>query len=319
MTSAGLDPDARAFLERVEALGVPGFGDVPVDEARRLQDEASPGLFGPLVEVPFEDRSLPGAAGRIPVRVYRAGEDPAPVLVYFHGGGWVLGSIRTAHGVCATLARLAGCVVCSVDYRLAPEHVFPAALEDAWAATTWVAKHADEVGGLPGPPAVGGDSAGGNLAAVCALRARDAGLSLPLQVLVYPITDADFGTPSYREFAEGYYLTASGMRWFWDNYLPDGDRFDPDVSPLRTADVAGVAPALVITAEYDVLRDEGEAYARRLEEAGVTTRLERYDGLIHGFLRMPAVIARANGALESAAAGLRASFAGAFGPDQPTA
>jgi acetyl esterase len=305
----GLDSQAQAFLNRLVELGVPAFGELPVEEARRLQEEGAPGLFGPLVEVPFEDRSLPGPGGPIPVRVYRPGDGPAPVLVYFHGGGWVLGSIVTAHGICATLARLAGCVVCSVDYRLAPEHVFPAALDDAWAATTWADEHAEELGGRPGALAVGGDSAGGNLAAVCALRARDAGLPLGLQMLVYPVLDADLETPSYREFADGYFLTADGMRWFWDQYLPEGDRFAPDASPLRAPDLAGVAPALLIIPENDPLRDEGEAYARRLEQAGVQTTLSRYDGMIHGFFRLPGVIDRANDALAEAAAALGSAFA----------
>jgi acetyl esterase len=304
----GVDPQAQAFLDRLVELGMPAFGEQPVEEARQLQEAGAPGLFGPLVEVPFEDRSLPGPAGPIPVRVFRPGAEPAPVLIYFHGGGWVLGSIVTAHGVCATLARLAGCVVCSVDYRLAPEHRFPAALDDAWAVTTWVAEHAQELGGRPGALAVGGDSAGGNLAAVCSLRARDIGLPLALQLLVYPVLDADLETSTYREFADGYFLTAHGMGWFWDQYMPAGDRFDPDASPLRAHDVAGVAPALVILAENDPLRDEGEAYARRLEEAGVPVTLSRYDGMIHGFFRMPGVIDRANDALAEAAAALDAGF-----------
>jgi acetyl esterase len=225
----------------------------------------------------------------------------------------VLGNLVTHHGVCATLARLAGCVVCSVDYRLAPEHRFPAALDDAWAAALWTAEHAEELGARPGALAVGGDSAGGNLAATCALRARDAGIPLALQLLVYPVLDADFETSSYREFADGYYLTARAMRWFWDLYLPegDGDRFQPDASPLRAADVSGTAPALVITAGFDPLRDEGEAFARRLEEAGVPVRLTRYDDMIHGFFRMPGVISRANDALAEAAEALRGAFAAA--------
>ena len=204
---------------------------------------------------------------------------------------------------------LAGCVVVSVDYRLAPEHRFPAALDDAWAVTAWLAEHADEVGGRPDALAVGGDSAGGNLAAVCALRARDAGIPVALQLLVYPVCDADLETQSYVELAEGYGLTAKAMAWFWDQYLPDGDRFDPDASPLRAVDLGRVAPALVITADYDVLRDEGEAYAARLREAGVPVTLSRYEGLIHGFFRMPSMIARANDALAEAASALGGAFA----------
>ena len=306
-----LDPQARAFLDQLEELGVPGIGELPPDEARAAGDAASATVFGQVVEVPCEDLTIPGPGGAIPVRVYRPGDGPAPVFLYFHGGGWVLGSLTTHHGVCATLARLSGSVVCSVDYRLAPEHRYPAALDDAWAATTWAAKHAEEIGGLAGALAVGGDSAGGNLAAICALRARDVELPLALQVLVYPVTDADLDTSTYREFADGYFLTRFGMEWFWDHYLPDGDRFVPDASPLRAADVGGTAPALVITAGFDPLRDEGEAYARRLEEAGVPVTLTRYDGMIHGFYRMPGVMSVANDALAETADALRAAFAAA--------
>jgi acetyl esterase len=304
-----LDPQARAYLDRIQELGIPGIGELPPEEARSTQDEAAATVFGPVPDVAWQDRELPGPAGPIPVRVYRPEEEPAPVLLYFHGGGWVLGGLNTHHGACATVADLAGCVVCSVDYRMAPEHRFPAALEDAWAVTSWAAEHAEELGGRPGALAVGGDSAGGNLAAVCALRARDAGLPLAHQLLVYPVTDADLDTSTYRDFADGYYLTAYAMRWFWDHYLPDGDRFQPDASPLRADDVSGVAPALVITAEFDPLRDEGEAYARRLEQAGVPVTLSRYDGMIHGFFRMPAVIDRANDALAEASAAVKAAFA----------
>jgi acetyl esterase len=276
-------------------------------EAREGADAGAAALFGPVADVPFEDRE----AGGVPVRVYRPGDTTAPVLVYFHGGGWVYGGRATHHGLCAALAYTSGCVVCSVDYRLAPEHRFPAAIDDAWTATTWIAKHPEEVGGRPGELAVGGDSAGGNLAAICARRARDAGLPVALQLLVYPVCDADLDTPTYREFADGYSLTAGSMCWFWDHYLPEGagDRFDPDASPLRAEDVSGTAPALVITAECDVLRDEGEAYARLLADAGVPVTLTRYDGMIHGFFRMPAVIDRANDAISEAALALREAFA----------
>jgi acetyl esterase/lipase len=304
-----LDPQARAYLDRMRELGLPGLGELPPEEARAVQDEAAAAVFGAVPDVAWEDRSLPGPAGEIPVRVYGQSAEPAPVLVYFHGGGWVLGSLNTHHGVCATLAHLSGCVVCSVDYRMAPEHRFPAAVEEAWAVTRWVAEHPEDVGGRPGALAVGGDSAGGNLAAVCALKARDAGVPITLQLLVYPVADADLETSTYREFADGYFLTRYSMQWFWDHYLPEGDRFLPDASPLRAEDVSATAPALVITAEFDPLRDEGEAYARRLEEAGVPVTLSRYDGMIHGFYRMPAVMDKASEALAESAAALKAAFA----------
>jgi acetyl esterase len=304
-----LDPQARAYLEWWdEHAPAP---DVLVDERRRANDDDSAALFGPCEAVACEDRTVPGPAGEIPVRVYGAGEEPAPVLVYLHGGGWVVGSIVSHDGVCATLARLSGCVVVSVEYRLAPEHPFPAALDDAWAATQWVAEHAGEIGGLGDRLAVGGDSSGGNLAAVCALRARDAGIPVALQLLVYPVCDADPDRPSWREFGHGYFLTREVMLAFWQAYIPEGegDRFHPDASPLRAADVAGVAPAFVLTAEYDVLRDEGEAYAERLREVGVPVALHRYDGMIHGFYRLPGMIDRANDALAESAVALREAFA----------
>ena len=316
---ASLDPQAQAYLDRMGELGIPGLGELPPEEARATQDAAAATVFGPIPEVACEDRTLPGPAGPIPVRIYRRGDEPAPVLLYFHGGGWVLGGLNTHHGVCATLAGQAGCVVCSVDYRLAPEHRFPAALDDAWAATTWAAEHADELGGRSGALAIGGDSAGGNLAAVCALRARDAGIPLALQLLVYPVTDADFDTSSYRAFADGYFLTADSMRWFWDHYLPEGDRFQPDASPLRADDLSGTAPALVITAGFDPLLEEGEAYARRLEEAGVPVTLSRYDGMIHGFFRMPGVIDRANDALAEAASALSEAYSSSSTSSAPPA
>jgi acetyl esterase len=299
-----LDPQAQAFLAELDRLGAPRYGEQPVEVSRKAMRDSAAAFFGPHESVPFEDRNLPGAGVSIPARIYRPSDHPAPTLVYFHGGGWVLGGIDTAHAVCATLAHASGCAVLSVGYRLAPEHRFPAAVEDAWAATRWVAAHCAELGGS-GPLAVGGDSCGGNLAAVVALRARDSDLPLALQLLVYPVLDADLDTASYLDNAEGYWLTRRAMAWFWDQYMPEGDRFQPDASPLRATSLEGVAPALVITAEHDPLRDEGEAFAARLAEAGVPVTLSRYDGLIHGFFRLPAMIDRANDALQEVASALR--------------
>jgi acetyl esterase len=258
------------------------------------------------------DRRIPGPAGDIPVRVYTPnGTAPFPLLVYFHGGGWVLGGIDTHDGTCRSLANGAGCVVVSVDYRLAPEHRYPAAAEDCCAATQWAAAHAAELGADARRVAVGGDSAGGNLAAVVALMARDrGGPALVLQLLIYPATDARFDTASYRDNADGYLLTAADMRWFWDHYLGDSGRgAEPYASPLRAADLSGLPPALVITAEFDPLRDEGEAYAKRLEDAGVASRLSRYDGMIHGFFGMGQMIDRANAAVGEACANLKLAYA----------
>lgn len=256
----------------------------------------------------IEDRRIPGMGGEIPIRIYRDTSDrPAPGVVYFHGGGWVLGSINTHDKLCRDLAKEAGAVVVSVDYRLAPEHKFPAAAEDAYAATCWAGAHAEELGIDAGKLAVAGDSAGGNLAAAACLMIRDRGSPKPaMQVLIYPITDSNFDTASYRENAEGYYLTRDTMEWFWREYLSSpADGEQPYASPLRAADLSNLPPALVMTAFYDPLRDEGEAYAKRLSAAGVPTQLVRYDGLVHGFLRRTDIFNQAKIAFEQVAAAIR--------------
>jgi acetyl esterase len=258
-----------------------------------------------------KDLEVPGPAGQVPVRVYRPSEQPdLPVLVYFHGGGWAICSIETHDVTCRELANGAGCVVVSVGYRLAPEHRFPAAPEDCYAALGWAARHAASLGGDPGRIAVGGDSAGGNLAAVVALLARErGGPRLRHQLLVYPVTDHAFDTSSYRENAEGPLLTQEMMRGFWDLYLArEEDGRHPHASPLRAQDLSGLPPAHVITAEYDPLRDEGEAYARRLAAAGVPVVQRRYDGMIHGFFGFTAMIDRAGEAVAEAARELRRAF-----------
>ncbi len=305
-----LDPEVREYLDRLAAAGVPPVTELTPAEARRNTEAAAPGLFGTVEPIgAVVERTLPGP---IRVRVYEPPGDERDrgVLVYFHGGGFVTGSLDSHDGVCRALAAATPCVVVAVDYRLAPEHRFPAAVEDAWAATAWVAEHAASLGADPARVAVGGDSAGGTLAAVVALRARDRGLPLALQLLVYPVCDLACDTASYRELADGYGLTAAAMAWYRDRYLgPAGDPADPEASPLRAPDLADVAPALVLTAEYDPLRDEGEAYAQRLRAAGVPVTLVRYDGLIHGFYRMPAAIGRAREALGASAAALRSALA----------
>jgi acetyl esterase/lipase len=290
-----LHPQAAAYLEWLREQGVPPYYELGPEESRKVLEARLQLLFGepdPVESV--EDVS----AGGVPARVYDPGGSAAGV-VYFHGGGWVLGSLGSHDKLCRTLAARSGCTVISVDYRLAPEHPHPAAVEDAWTATEWAAKRWS-------PLAVAGDSAGGHLAAVTALRARDEGLQLSQQVLVYPVTDFDFETPSYLEHGVDTTLTTTTMRWYWDNYVPD-EHARREASPLRAPDLVGVAPALVITAECDPLRDEGEDYARRLEEAGVSVVLSRYEGQMHGFFCMPGVIDAGRDAIDEVSGVLRAA------------
>lgn len=304
-----LDPQAKAFLDQF--MSGPQLHELPVPLAREGMI-ALAGMQPPAVEVAtIENRTIPGPAGDIPVRIYTpAGTAPFPVLVYFHGGGWVIGNLDTHEGTCRELANGAGCMVVSVDYRLAPENKFPAAAEDCYAATLWVARNGASIGADATRIAIGGDSAGGNLTAVVALMARDRKEPpLRFQLLIYPVTDAAFDTASYDENAEGYLLTRDGMQWFWNHYLRDDrDRADAYAAPLRAETVAGTPPALVITAEFDPLRDEGEAYARRLSDAGVHTTLIRYDGMIHGFFGMTALMEQAKRAMRQANTALRRAF-----------
>jgi acetyl esterase len=307
-----LDPQAKVLLDQFAAVGGQPLSSMSVADARRLMEVLSSMRAAPPPIRSTEDRRIPGPAGEIPIRIYTPnGTAPFALLVYFHGGGWVLGGIETHDGICRELANGAGCVVVSVDYRLAPEHKFPAAAEDCYAATAWAAAHAAELGADAQRVAIGGDSAGGNLTAVVAQMARDRkGPPLAFQLLIYPVTDAAFGTASYRDNAEGYLLTTADMHWFWDHYLTGAaDRENPYASPLRATSLAGLPPALVITAEFDPLRDEGEQYAHRLEEAGVPARLSRYDGMIHGFFGMTNMLDKAKAAVGEATATLKLGFA----------
>jgi acetyl esterase len=285
----GLHPEAW-LIGRLAAIGPDRMSDdAPVPEQRRrlaLQTRA----LGRRLDAPMTVADH--HAGSVPVRLYvpEAAETPGPLLVYFHGGGWVQGSVATHDAGCRLLAHHSGVRVLSVDYRLAPEHPYPAAVEDAIAAYAWAAEHAARLGADPARLAVGGDSAGGNLAAVVALAARD-DERLPdavFQLLLYPVTDVAEKSASYRSFATGYVLTESGMDWFTDKYLPDAAlRAEPQASPLRATDLTGLPPAYVASCIPDVLRDEGEAYAARLRAAGVPVATQRHDQ-VHGFFNMTA-------------------------------
>ncbi len=307
-----LDPQMQKIVDATLALGLPPLEQMTVEQARESIRQRTPAL-GPVQEVKaVEEHHVPVAGGAIGVRLYRPSDTrPLPALVFYHGGGWVIGDLYTHDGICRAIANAAGCVVASVDYRLAPERKYPAAFEDSYAALTWLAGHAPTLGVDSARLAVGGDSAGGNLAAAVALAVRDRrGPRLVLQLLIYPATAHSFDTVSYRENGEGYMLTREGMKWFWNHYLarPEDGR-QPYASPLLAKDLGGLATALVITAEYDPLRDEGEAYAKRLAEAGVPVTNTRYPGLVHGFIRMINVLDPAKRALDEVAAALRKAFA----------
>ncbi len=293
--SERLHPEVRALLEMMDAQGAPPLETQDPIEARNMRLEPMKMLSGePEALGRVEDLVIPSPDGGLPVRVYAS--EPGgirPALVYFHGGGWVFGNLDTHDAVCRALAKESGAVVISVDYRLSPEHKFPAAVDDAQAATQWVAAHAESLGIDARRIAVGGDSAGGNMATVVAMRCRDAGgPALAGQVLLYPVTDlSSFDTASHRELGEGYFLTGGAMDWFTGHYLASADhKRHSEVSPLLAPDVSGLPPALVITAEFDPLRDEGEAYAERLKKAGVPVTVSRYPGMIHGFVSMRGVL-----------------------------
>ena len=259
-----------------------------------------------------DDRLLPGDGHDIPVRVYTPSDavgGSAPLLIWIHGGGWVIGDLDTADATARALANRSGAVTVSVDYRLAPEHPAPAPLEDCLAALTWCVENAELLGVDASRVAVGGDSAGGNLAACLCQRVRDDfGPDIDFQLLVYPVTDCTMSSASIEQNAEGYFLTKAGMEWFVGHYVAQGDPKDPAVSPLHADNLAGLPPALVITAEFDPLRDEGEAYAAKLREAGVPVEQARYDGQIHGFFGLAAVLEDGQHAVDRAGAALRAAL-----------
>jgi acetyl esterase len=310
-----LDPQAKSVIEQFTKAQLPSYAAVGAVEARRIYRESRASLQPPKPELAaVEDRSVAGPHGAIPLRLYRplggSEEQDLPALVYFHGGGWTIGDLETHDIVCRTLAARAGCAVIAVDYRLAPENKFPTGLDDCWAATQWVLAEGGALGIDTGRIAVGGDSAGGNLAAAVALLARDAGVTLAYQLLIYPQLDLVCDAPSHGLFAEGYMLTRPSIAWFIGNYVRSAaDITDWRASPLRAASLAGVAPAFIVTAGFDPLRDEGAAYAERLAKSGVPARHVPYDGMIHGFAGMGGVIDAANRMLAEAGKALAEALA----------
>ncbi|WP_412517629.1 alpha/beta hydrolase [Actinomadura madurae] len=309
-----LNPQTARFLELLASWTAPPPGreagaEPTIEEMRARIGAAFPAVRRELARI--RDITVPGPGGPVPVRLYRPvppERGPLPAVVYLHGGGWVLGGVDNVDAACRDLAAAAGCAVLNVGYRLAPEHPFPAAVHDAWAVVAAVAREPGAYGVVPGAVAVAGDSAGGNLAAAVALMARDRGTPLVHQLLVYPVTDTAMDTPSWREYGAGYGLDAGTLARFMDLYRAGADPSDPRLAPLRAPDVSGAAPATVITAEYDILRDEGEAYADRLAAAGVPVGRRRYDGVVHSFFLLPEIFDAGAEAMEFAVRRLRAAF-----------
>jgi acetyl esterase len=307
-----LDPQAKLLIDLIEGTG--GFDLTPDSDPQQLRALYA-GLSAAAPEqiavASVTNRTIPGPGGEIPVRIYRPeGDAPKPAIVYYHGGGWVIGNLDTHDGGCRAFANAVDAVVVSVDYRLAPEHPFPAPVEDAVAALAWVYEHADDLGVDASRVAVAGDSAGGNLAAVVSQVSRDeGGPPVCFQLLIYPVTDYVFDDASMNDNAEGYFLTRDAMKWFYMHYLTDpSDGANPRVSPRRAADLSGLAPAFVITAEFDPLRDQGVAYAAAMREAGTSVDGRTYEGMFHGFLSMVEWIDAGKVAFDDAVAALNVAF-----------
>lgn len=300
-----VDPVVARLLADAASADPRGIESLSVAEARLRGGTASV-----AAQVPFEDvaevRDVVIDDG-LPARLYRPAAGTLPLVVYFHGGGWVVGSVAISDPFCRALSNASRCALLSVEYRLAPEHRYPAAAVDAYAAVRWSAAHAADLGIDARRIAVAGSSAGGNLAAVATLMAREqAGPTVAAQLLHVPVTDHDFDTPSYRAYAMGYGLTRAAMRWFWDHYLPDaGRRSEPHASPLRARDLVALPPAIVVTAECDPLHDEGRAYAERLRAAGVAVRSLDYAGMVHAFMSWSSAVPEARRAFDEVGAELR--------------
>jgi len=311
-------PQVQALLDQMAAATASRIGPVTVADMRAGMVAMIPLANSPEVGA-VEDLEVPTSRGPVPVRLYRPpapGDIPLPLLLWLHGGGFVGGDLRTADPTARDLCVQGAALVASVDYPLAPEHPFPAAPEACAEVSAWLVDHAPSIGADPERVAIGGDSAGGNLAAVCAQSARRAGRpAFSMQLLVYPVTDFLGSHPSVQENAQGYLLTSDTMAWIAERYLPGGvDPREPLVSPLYAPDLSGLPPAYIVTAELDPLRDEGEAYGRALEQAGVAVDVIRYDGMVHGFFAMTAVLDVARQALSAAARALQAAWASPVSP-----
>ncbi|BBZ15225.1 alpha/beta hydrolase [Mycobacterium branderi] len=307
-----LDPDAQQLTDALAGL-LPGpLHTLGVEGARAVLAGLSEQSPPPPPLHSVEDHTVGGPAGPLQTRVYRPGpENDLPVLIHLHGGGWAMGTLDASEALCRSLSDKAGCVVVSVDYRLAPEHKFPAAVNDCYAAVQWVANHADEIGADSNRIAIGGESAGANLAAATTLLARDSGgPPLAFQLLAYPVTEYAVERPSWREHASAPLLTVDDVTWFWAQYLRDqADRTDPRATPSNASSLAGLPPAYILTAEHDPVRDDGEQYGQRLRDAGVDVTVKRYPGVFHGFLSMVGMLNRTAEALDDAAAQLAHAFA----------
>ena len=303
-----LDPQAQVIIDLMSSSG---FSFTDAEPATLREQMGQTNAPSPIELASITDRTIPGPGGEIPVRIYRPSTEAGlPVTVFFHGGGWVIGDLESHDHCCRTIASKAECVVVAVDYRLAPEAKFPAAIDDAWAATEWVATHGEELNVDTSRLAVAGDSAGGNLAAVVANISRDhEHVEVIQQALIYPVTDGSCDRPSMTENAEGYFLTRDAMDWFHDHYtVTIEDVNDPRYSPILS-DLAGAPPAVVVTAGFDPLRDQGNAYAAKLVEAGVDVDHVEYEGMFHGFFSMDAAIDGASEAQDQVASALKDAFA----------
>ncbi|NQV60123.1 MAG: alpha/beta hydrolase [Alphaproteobacteria bacterium] len=310
-----LDPQIEYVLGLIESSPYPELHSVSAAEAREIFEITAPALnIRPEDVFRTEDRWIDGVEGDIPIRIYTPHEpgqgEKLPILVFYHGGGFVIGSLDSYDNLCRALANRADCIVVSVDYRLAPEHKFPAAVDDALEAYQWVSDHAGELDGDARRMAIAGDSAGGNITAVTAIGIRDEGDIAPLlQVLIYPVAGGAPETPSHYDFAEGLLLTRANILWFYDQYLDQPeDVADPRFAPLLADDLSGLAPALVIVAGHDPLRDEGIAYAECLRQAGVGVELTNYEGMVHGFLSLADAVDQGKTAINQVAAALRTTF-----------